>query len=1177
METTQAIIENNFCTAWSSRPEEVNHRVVDYLAGESEEQLSIRQRVRQWLDKMRLFKAITQLYYRFGAVMLARTCSYPQLLMGRADGVLVGARSIGVLMGFADEEIMMTVAYDQLIRYHNHVAQLVAQHGGVFDALSVGHAARAIARGVGHQLTSASISIPVPRHAVTSSIIKQARTQKRANQIVRTMALQRVVIMALKAELFSRILLGRLVYAADYYTTQDHLQQMYARQELLFIAIGRRVWSLVAFLGGIVDWLVGSLEVVGRQVAISNRGPEVQALLELGCACVAGALFGCLVLALVRLSRQERVLAHTVATGPPRYVARRTTENGVIHEIVINGILHVLADCDRSIKSEDEMALPGSTLFPSAERSVGAILVANDADELVVLGVFFRVGDYLVTAAHVANAVGAGVAKVFLAGTKNFKKNLLEVNLGQLVEMQRSEFALDESAVQTDYDIYVRKLSKTTWARLQIGVSSTKKDSCYNQTVSAVGFVGNLFMTSSGKTLAGSGPEELWHTASTQKGFSGSPLYSGNSVVGMHLSHRGDKNVALRIEIILMLLRDEPESNQADREDRRPQFKLKGRAHKVKELLFGDFYGFYDSQGRVDVGWTREQVQELMRGYLTGNPAHAHVEDLLDPDTTPLSDNSYRTFMQFAECADLPAPTKPAPQQEDVPRVQGVELTPKEKSPPELPEGVTRLPGKPRVHCNRSPAEAPEAAAYIDAKMDALVGLGFDSKKYQYPEITPDSERVSVVKHLELYHQRVTSVTKPPTAAEIKTAVRIITEMMSANAYEPDLDWKSTEAVLRVIDSSAIKASKSPGHPYQSAGHATIEQVLKAYTKEGFAELVVREWDSTDVELKAFIKPEPTKEEKLQREMPRPVTGMPLHKTVKNNCVFASFADSLVVNWKESPVKYAFNPQRPGDIAHLAEAFKGRQVVESDKSNWDYNFFPYLFDIACQVTQELAVRPHGMSEDSFQEYLSDVQGCYNEVTKHAVYRCTDGTVLKSQHEGIMKSGWFMTIAANSIGQLALHVLAMLRLGHSAEQIMHADYSIIVGGDDVLQTVPPGFSTDKYRGELVALGFDVSDFKVLAKFDGCEFFSNTFKIAEGVWTYHPTRFTKHVAHLRVTKLADLASALSSHMLNHVWDNKKFDFFEGMFRALRKEHPDAFPLTYLKSRRRLQYKVLGLEAA
>jgi len=311
--------------------------------------------------------------------------------------------------------------------------------------------------------------------------------------------------------------------------------------------------------------------------------------------------------------------------------------------------------------------------------------------------------------------------------------------------------------------------------------------------------------------------------------------------------------------------------------------------------------------------------------------------------------------------------------------------------------------------------------------------------------------------------------------------------------------------------------------------------------------------------------------------MPRPVTGMPLHKTLKNNCVFSSFANVLVEKWKESPVKYAFNPQRAGDIRHLASIFEGRQVVESDKSNWDYNYFPYLFEISSKVTQNLAVRPDGMTEEEFEAFKRDVQSCYDEVVEHAVYRCTNGNLFKPETPGCMKSGWFMTIAANSIGQLALHVLTMLRMGHSAEQILSRDYAIVVGGDDVLQTFPKTFSTEDYRQKLSELGFVVSDFKIHKQFNGCEFFSNEFKLEDGVWQYHPTRFTKHVAHLRVTKMADMGAALSCHMLNHVWNAKRFKFFEEMFQALRKKNPDLFPLTFLKSRQRLQYKVLGLESA
>lgn len=437
----------------------------------------------------------------------------------------------------------------------------------------------------------------------------------------------------------------------------------------------------------------------------------------------------------------------------------------------------------------------------------------------------------------------------------------------------------------------------------------------------------------------------------------------------------------------------------------------------------------------------------------------------------------------------------------------------------------------------------------------------------------------SLTKHLKLFNERNLAIVKAPTEAEEARAVRVVTEMLAANKYEPDADYRSAAAVLRVIDSTAVRDSKSPGQPYQAQGLPSNAQVLERYTKDGFAEHVLREWDSKDVQLKTFIKAEPTKRSKIEAGMPRIVTGMPLHKMIKNNCVFKNLNTVLVDNWKKSPVKFAFNPTRPGDIGHLASVFLNRMVGDSDKKNWDYNYFMYVFRIVEKVVIGLAERPADMSEEEFEVYLADARACFAEVAEEARYRTSNGETFKSVFMGIMKSGWLMTIAANSIGQLIIHVLVMIRMGYTDQQIMSDEFAIVVGGDDVIQTFPDGFDTTRYTDEMKILGFDVTEFNIHKSFNGCEFFSNQFKfdVNGGVWTFQPTRFTKHVAHLARTKVEDLANALSCHMINHVWDSQKFKFFDTMFRHFRKDHPELFPLNLLKRRQQLIYKVLGLESA
>jgi V8-like Glu-specific endopeptidase len=969
---------------------------------------------------------------------------------------------------------------------------------------------------------------------------------------------------ALKAELCSLAMEGRFVNARENFS--DRVHHLKDTMDMKFIVVAEKISYLV-------------YDVERFFYRIPNEcyrwlGSDLYTMLEI-CFLLAILVAGLVVVYSVgvggsnlmrKLFPKKKLAAPTVEKGI-KYVTKRKTCHGVEHEIVIDGkTIQIQEDETLTRMRQDEMSMPGSSLFPSKQKNVGAITVSADGEHVDIVGCFFRIDDYLVTAGHVANAVSSGVAMVCVCGMHNQRKELHFANIESSFEIDAEFFEMENNAITSHYDVFARKLSPKMWSHLGFGPVSTKRDSCYNQTVSACGFVGSeaLFMTSSGKTIAKSGLEELWHTASTQKGFSGSPLFSGNSVVGMHVASQGDKNVAIRIELIKMLLETKHESNMPEISKNGKDFKFKGRSHVARELLEGG-WGFEDSNGRVDIGWTRADVEDLMR--IGENPRFTEtLEDLLDPDTTPLTDRSYKKLLRYAdESAEI-----------TVAKEVSVPIT-KSKAAPIVRESdaYVSMPTQAAVHCNKSPAVNTTALDYIEAKSEQLKKMGYDKEKYVYPVITSTTEEQSLRCHLELFNKRVKQVTRPPKEEEKDKVAFIVSEMMRHNKFEAPLGYRTREAVLAVIDSKAVKDSKSPGHPYQSAGMPTIEKVLQQYTKEGYSELVLREWEASEIELKTFIKAEPTKASKLAAQMARVVTGMPLHKTIKNNCVFANFNDVLVDNWRDSPVKFAFNPQRPGDIRHLADLFQGRSVVESDKSNWDYNYFEWLFEIVEKITLELVVQPADMDDAEFIQYQKDIRSCIEEVTKGSVYRCTNGKVFKTSESGAMKSGWLMTIAFNSIGQLALHVLALLRLGKTADEIMSDDYKIIVGGDDVLQTFPPEFDTNGYQSTLRELGFDVTDFKIHDGFEGCEYFSNQYTKNDGAWTYKPTRFTKHVAHLTHTKQEDLANALSCHMLNHVWDNSKFRFFETMFKEFKKKDPDNFPLVLLKTQQRLKNKVQGLE--
>jgi len=1002
--------------------------------------------------------------------------------------------------------------------------------------------------------------VPDPEKVVPAIAVQSIRADADVQSLLRTVRSKNALIFMLKAALFDKLLSGQIV-AAD---TVEIIQTVTRRQ----VALADMLLHALACFMATVAMIADTLMQIPRQLDFL-LSDEVRAVIDW---IIILASFYAVYMAVHHLWRLLAVLTgragnfvlkSSLTKGETKYIARRLTEHGITHEVLIDGKLYALADSlDTTAVRQDEMALPGSSFFPSKSSHVGAIMVANAAAELSVIGTFFRMDDHLVTAAHVANALSSGVARIFLTGMKNSKKELYHVDLGGVYEIEQDFFALDGNEIKANYDVFARKLMPKQWARISVNRISYRLDSQYNQIVSAYGFSGpdGLFVTSSGKTLPGSGLEELWHTASTHPGFSGSPLFSGSSVVGMHVSAAGDKNVAIRIELIRMLLTAVPESNMPDITCHDRDFKFKGRSAKVKELMDGQLWGFEDSSGRVDLGWTRDDIDEMIELYHRGNPKDQHmIENMMDPDTTILPPKQRKRLVRGLgyedECAVPASSTQPEQQ----------ELN-----------GVIRYPKERPVHCGGVPAENPEVVAYFGEYGSKLTEMGYDPEKYAYPIINAETEATSVVKHLELYHQRAQSVVKPPSESELTKVVMILAEMMENNKFEPDPDYKSMANIIDIIDSSAVRDSKSPGHPYQANGLATNESVINKYTKQGLAELVLKEWNSSeDIFLKMFGKAEPNKREKLDQGMMRVVSGLPLHEMIKHNAIFGNFATSLVDNWKQSPIKFAFNPQRPGDIKHMADIFPNT-VSDSDKKAWDYNFFMWLFEVCYRTTQELAVQPADMSDESFQEYLEDIKRSVMRVARDSKYRCTNGEVFAPVVPGGMKSGFFMTIAFNSMGQVALHILTMLRMGYSREQILSKEYAIVAGGDDVMQTFPQKFPIEKYQQEMRELGFDVTDFKTHPQFEGCEFFSNKFHKRDGAWIYTPTRFTKHVAHLKHTKLEFLASALSCHMLNHVWDERKFSFFEKMFRDFRKKYPEHFPMNLIKKRRALQWKVLGLES-
>jgi len=699
-------------------------------------------------------------------------------------------------------------------------------------------------------------------------------------------------------------------------------------------------------------------------------------------------------------------------------------------------------------------------------------------------------------------------------------------------------FNLENNLYCHDADVFVTALESKVWAK--IGVTKVKvKSSKYNLLVNAVGVQNEILMSSSGSTKPGSGVVELHHSASTRKGFSGSPLFSGQAVVGLHVAGSSGHNIAIRIENVLDGIKVISESNMPDDFDHVVDYKFKGRTAHFER--YGDEYVIYGDDGAVHYGVSVDYYEKSKSPY----QQFLDEEDEVEPGT-------HRRDRRYDdESATIVFGTV----EEDL-------------------SNYVELPSEKPIHGAKMPSPQPDVVAYLSTKEKELERLGYDPSKYQYPVVTRDSQSVSLTKHLDLFGTRVRSISTKLSESEKALVKHTVARLVSANRFDAPCGYRTKDNLIEIINSSLVKDSKSPGYPYQADGMPLNSAVLARYSVAGFAEIALNSWGN-DYQNRVMIKGEPTKRAKLDAGMARIIAAQPLHKMVKDQAIFRNMQTTAVENWRESPIKYAFNPSTPGHIEHLVSVFKGYAVFESDKANWDYMFSEEAFVLSRDIILDLAVQPLGMPDEEFSQYRVDMKNAIDEVIYGGVYRCDDGRCFKSKFPGIMKSGWVLTIWVNSLAQIVVDTMIKVRMGLSVEEMCSPAYKIIAGGDDVLQTFPDNFDTEEYIRVGGTFGFVLAEFAKHESIDGAEFFSNTLLKKGGVWQYLPVRFTKHIAHMVTVKTEDLAGCLASHMANYCWDYDHFRFFEKMYVSMREIHPDLFPLKYLKSMKYLQFKSKGCE--
>lgn len=210
--------------------------------------------------------------------------------------------------------------------------------------------------------------------------------------------------------------------------------------------------------------------------------------------------------------------------------------------------------------------------------------------------------------------------------------------------------------------------------------------------------------------------------------------------------------------------------------------------------------------------------------------------------------------------------------------------------------------------------------------------------------------------------------------------------------------------------------------------------------------------DSSDP-IYAFVKPEPHKAKKIAEGRLRLISGISLIDSLIDRLLFMKWTKLMMVNLTNTPIVIGWTPINAVQF-HYMMGGQHSKYLDVDKSAWDWSLKPWILEMVKQVLCGLTSAPSWWVErvNKRFEFLFD----------SPIWKFQDGTIIKQQLPGIMKSGCYMTIWINSIGQLLLHHLAMARSGIA----MHTP---LVVGDDTTQ---PYYDEDiqSYLQEIINLGF-----------------------------------------------------------------------------------------------------------
>lgn len=215
--------------------------------------------------------------------------------------------------------------------------------------------------------------------------------------------------------------------------------------------------------------------------------------------------------------------------------------------------------------------------------------------------------------------------------------------------------------------------------------------------------------------------------------------------------------------------------------------------------------------------------------------------------------------------------------------------------------------------------------------------------------------------------------------------------------------------------------------------------IVKDTVKRRFFKIVTGEGSDTDSDLiKLFIKVEAIKTAKVESNRFRIISSISLVDQIVDRILFMLFARNFRENRLKTGCMVGYSPTKGGWVAfnHLIPQDTYKLMI--DKTAFDWTVKPWMTDVAKELLHSLNPFAKSWWHDAVDRRFEALFG-------QPTFSFSDTTTIQQPFRGVMKSGCYLTIILNSILQLAIHRLTMLRA-----RLDVSDDFILVMGDDTLQ-------------------------------------------------------------------------------------------------------------------------------